>query len=378
MGKKILYVDDNPEPGRTLLKEIDCEFVAKGPNDFNTDSDISTALNGKNVVLMDYELHDSEDVTSVPIDGIELLERFRAEIRRHQYQGSQVPLLTIYTGKYSNLIEDFGCASSAPHLVARQANVDWVFEKGNSETMGTKITGPRLHAIISGFDFEFGRKVSDSENQLFSFLELPEGLPWTDLAKEQVRETRPPIQSTINVSHCATLMRWLLQVALPIHGCFVDLPWIATRLHLQPDKLANALQKNPDSEFFTLLDECRYKGTLANFYSEKRYWRAGVNHLIWGFSKGLSPTSTDIGKGLIKAIGSKIPFLDKRAPVLLVSPDTFQQTNQIVDMKDAVQVQPDFWPPGVDLPWVDVSEVKCDSELRAIVINEDRDRLLED
>ena len=44
-------------------------------------------------------------------------------------------------------------------------------------------------------------------------------------------------------------------------------------------------------------------------------------------------------------------------------------------MKDAVQVQPDFWPPGVDLPWVEISEVKKDRKLRAIVIDADKDRL---
>ena len=382
MEKKILYVDDNPESARPKLEDISNQinygFDEKRPNDFDTDSKVSAALKGKNIVLMDYELRDLDATPSVPIDGIELLERFRAEIRRDQDQGVQVPLLTVYTGKYLKLIENFGCPSSAPHLVARQANVDWVFEKGKSEMMGTKITGPRINAIFSGFNFEFRKNRSDGEDQLFSFLKLPEGLPWTDSAKEQVREARPPIQTTMNVSHCATLMRWLLQVALPIHGCFVDLPWVAMRLHLHPDSLANALQEIPSSEFSRLLDECRYKGTLADFYSEKRYWRAGVNHLIWGLTQGLSPLNTEVGKNLIKSIGKKIPILDKRSPVLLMSPDNFQQTNQIADMKDAVQVHPDFWPEGVDLPWIEMNEVNKDRELRTIVINEDRDRLPDD
>ena len=174
---------------------------------------------------MDYELRNPKDTSSVPIDGIELLARFSAEIRRQQKQGNQTPLLTVYTGKYSKMIEDFGSESSAPHLVAKQADVDWVFEKGKSQTKGTKLTKSRLNAMISGFEFNFKHYGNDVDDRLFGFLKLPKELPWIDLAKEQVHETRPPKQTITNINHSTTLMRWLLQVALPIHGCFVDLPW---------------------------------------------------------------------------------------------------------------------------------------------------------
>ena len=46
------------------------------------------------------------NTSSAPIDGIELLERFRAAIRALQQRGgSSIPLLTIYTGKYDKLVE---------------------------------------------------------------------------------------------------------------------------------------------------------------------------------------------------------------------------------------------------------------------------------
>ena len=373
MGKKILYVDDNLETGWTRLEEIDCEFVAKGPNDFDTDSDISAALNGINVVLMDYELHGSEDVSSVPIDGIELLERFRAVIRHHQLLGDQVPLLTIYTGKLEKLINDFRCPS-APHLVARHANVDWVFEKGKTQ-IGTEITRHRLDTISSGFKFKFKNNETEYENHLMSFLKLPPDLPWTSLAKEHLHEARPPIQTMEKAIDHAILMKWLLQVALPVHGCFVDLPWIATRLHLQLGELSEALRDKPTSKFSKLLSKCKYKGALAEFYLEERYWRAGIIHVIWDLTRGLSPVNTKVRKILVEEIEKEIPILAENAPVLLVSPVNFEQTNQVADMDDAVQVQPDFWPEGVDLPWVEISEVEKDRELRAIVINEDRYRL---
>ena len=97
--------------------------------------------------------------------------------------------------------------------------------------------------------------------------------------------------------------------------------------------------------------------------------------MIWELTQGLSPTNPDVRENLAKAIGDEIPKLDEETPVLLVSPDTFEQTNQIADMNDAVQIQPNLWPAEVELPWVRISEVEKDSELRKIVVSEDRERL---
>ena len=77
---------------------------------------------------MDYDLHEGDTTSSVPIDGIELLERLRAAIRTLQIEKNSTPLLTIYTGKYYKLVKEFDCPS-APHLLARRANVDWVFAR---------------------------------------------------------------------------------------------------------------------------------------------------------------------------------------------------------------------------------------------------------
>ena len=79
--------------------------------------------------------------------------------------------------------------------------------------------------MLSAFERDFEQHGTDVEDLLFSFLALPRDLPWTDLAKEQVRDARPPIQTMRSGVDRATLMRWLLQVALPIPGCFVSLEW---------------------------------------------------------------------------------------------------------------------------------------------------------
>ena len=375
MEIKILYVDDNLETGRSTLSNTGLQFAERTPHELRKDSAVLEALRGIDFVLMDYDFHEEGTASSAPIDGIELLERLRAAIRTPQQAGSPIPLLTIYTGKYDKLVEELNCPS-APYLVARRANVDWVFEKGKARK-GTEITTCHLKSILSGFELNFEQHGTDDENLLFSFLALPGDLPWAGLAREQVRDARPPIQTMRSGVDRATLMRWLLQVALPIPGCFVSLEWAAVRLRISPEKLTAAVQENAESNFSKSLNECRYEGVLANFYPI-RYWKAGIDHLIWRLTQGRSTLNTDVRNNLTEEIGTSIPPLNEEAPVLLVSPDSFEQTGEIVDLKDAVQIQPDLWPPEVELPWVKISDVKNDRELRLIVVNEDRERLPKD
>ena len=372
MRKKILYVDNNLEIGRSTLDGTNLEFVERTPDKLGKDSAVLEALHGIHVVLMDYDLHEDDTTSSAPIDGIELLERFRAAIRTLQKAEKAIPLLTIYTGKYDKLVKELDCPS-APYMVARRANVDWVFAKGIAKK-STEISACRLESILSGFKRKFESTDLADDEQLHSLLDLPKDLPWTNLAKEQVRDARPPIQTMRDGIDRATLMRWLLQVALPIPGCFVGLDWTAVRLRISPEELATAVHEYTDSNFSKSLDECRYKGPLADFYPE-RYWKAGIDHLIWELTQGRSPTNADVRENLTEAIGKEISALKEEAPVLLVSPVTFEQNNQITDMNDAVQIQPDLWPAEVELPWVRISEVEKDSKLRAIVVSEDRERL---
>ena len=77
----------------------------------------------------------------------------------------------------------------------------------------------------------------------------------------------------------------------------------------------------------------------SDFYPV-RYWKAGIDHLIWRLTQGRSTSNTDVSKNLKKEIEKRISPLNEEAPVLLVSPYTFEQTGEIADMKDAVQIQP--------------------------------------
>lgn len=376
MTARVLYVDDNLDTGRSRLDESGVPYLEKSPEGVITDDDISKALEGIHIVLMDYDLHEIDQGGGTPIDGIELLERFRATIRRHRQDGRAVPLLTIYTNEFNKLAEQHDECPSVEYMLARRANVDWVFKKQGPEVLHDPFK-LQLMECLQALEFDLQDCGDDVEKQLSAFLARPEDFDWSQLALEQLLDARPPIHDLAGISGRTSVMRWLLQVALPFPGCFVDLNSVAVRLRLQPEALRTALNDAPESEFSSLLSGCEYRGVLSNFF-QKRYWKAGVDHIVWQATKGRSPANLDVYDSLTRMIGTVVPQLPEPSPVLVVSPETFVLTDEVVDLLDVVQIQPDLWPAGIEPPWIRLSEVMNDSTLRAMVVSKDRDRVVED
>lgn len=374
MNERILYVDDDLPTGRPRLKAIELPFREKGYRDVADDNSISEALQDTKIVLMDYGLHDDEASSSAPLDGLELLERFRARIRRHHDQGASVPLLTIYTNQIDRLADQLDECPVVPYMLARRANVDWVFEKlppSDSEDA----LGAQLGDMLRAFDLDMGSSDGDVERQLATFLELPVGADWSELALEQLLDTRPPVQEDLSPPGARVhLMRWLLHVALPFPGCFVGLDSVAVRFRLPPGDLSAAITSNAESELASLLDRARYRGPLACFFPP-RYWKAGVDHVAWRMTEGRSPANPAVRKRIADAIGDELPLIEVAAPVLVVSPESFEPAGEVASIDDVVQIQTDLWPPTIEPPWMRIADIAKDRKLRAMVVSKDRDRI---
>jgi hypothetical protein len=346
-----------------------------GYRDVADDSSISDVLKDTKIVLMDYCLHADNALSSAPLDGLELLERFRARIRRHHDQGASVPLLTIYTSQIDRLAEHHGECPVAPYMLARRAKVDWIFAK-QGPANGEDPFRQQLQDMLDAFDLEMDG-VESVEQQLATFLRLREPSEWSDLALEELLDTRPPVQEDLSLPGARVrLIGWLLQVALPFPGCFVDLDSVAVRLRLSPADLASALKRKPVSGFGKLLAQARYQGPLACFFPV-RYWKGGVDYMLWRITEGRSPANPAVQRAISDAIGEDLPSLDVADPVLVVSPETFERTREVVSIGEAVQIQTDLWPPTVEPPWVRISDVENDRKLRAMVVSRDRDRIAE-
>jgi hypothetical protein len=170
-------------------------------------------------------------------------------------------------------------------------------------------------------------------------------------------------------------MRWLLQVALPFPGCFVDLHSVAVRLRIPPKDLCDALSINRGSDLAAFLDQARYQGPLACFFPT-RFWKAGIDYVVWKMTEGRSPANPAVRRAISDAIGDDLPSLDVADPVLVVSPETFERTGEVVSIDEAVQIQTDLWPPTVEPPWVRIADVENDRRLRAMIVSRDRDRIV--
>lgn len=374
MSEPILYVDDVLATGHDRLIESGLPFREKMPGDVADDNSISDALRDTKIVLMDYGLHDDDASSGAPLDGLELLERFRATIRRHHDQGTGVPLLNIYTNQIGRLAEQHDDCPVVPYMLARRANVDWVFEKlppSDSEDA----FGAQLRDMLSVFDLDMGGSDRDVEQQLASFLGLPEGSDWSELALEQLLDARPPVQKDLSPPGARVqLMRWLLQDALPFSGCYVDLDSVAVRLRIPPGDLRKTLSRKPGSDLAGSLEQARYQGPLACFFPA-RYWKAGVDYVLWRMTEGRSPTNPAVRKTIGSAIGEELPPLGIADPVLVVSPDTFVLTGEVAQIDEAVQIQTELWPPTVEPPWMRIADIAKDRKLRAMVVSKDRDRI---
>ena len=383
MAADILYVDDDSGTGESWLNEGDFDFVAKNPEDVTSDGDISAALQGIKLVLMDYDFHEHERGYSIahPIDGIELLERFRA-VRRHDKNLTE-PLLTIYTGRTDELTREFKSPSSVPYFLApKTRGADWLFEKGVDREKNSR----RLKIMLSEFDAESEESEESEETEetdtapeqrLYNLLSLPKDERWTRLGKEQVIDLVPPISSMLEDNRRVELMRWLLHKSLPLPtfpGCFVDLNWVSARLGVDTKVLRNTIRENPESGLAQNLETCKYKGLLAGFF-EDRYWKAGVDELIWELTGGLPTLNESVKEKIISEVGSNVSFSERRRPVFLIDPSTYEPTEKTCEMDEAVQVRPEFWPDGIESPWVRLEDVRHDEKLKSIVINEDRGRL---
>jgi hypothetical protein len=374
MSKPILYVDDDLPTGRPRLEATGLPFREKVPRDVADDGSISEALQDTKIVLMDYDLHDDDASSSAPLDGLELLERFRARIRRHHDQGASVPLLTIYSNQIGRLAEQHDDCPEVPYMLARRAKVDWVFDK-QEPSDAEDAFGEQLGEILRAFDLPMGSSGGGVERQLAAFLGLPEEADWADLALEELLDLRPPVQEDLSLPGARVrLMRWLLQVALPFPGCFVDLDSVAVRFRLLPRDLSAVIARDAGSELASLLDRARYRGPLACFFPA-RYWKAGVDTILWRMTEGRSPANPAVRKTIANAIGEEVPLIDVADPVLVVSPETFEPTGEVASIDEVVQIQTDLWPPTIEPPWVRIVDIAKDRKLRAMVVSKDRDRI---
>jgi len=115
-----------------------------------------------------------------------------------------------------------------------------------------------------------------------------------------------------------------------------------------------------------------YSGILSDFLGTK-WWRAGVETYLWESTKGDPFDLKKLHAVIGAAVGSALsPTVAE--PVVCID-ENLQELNDLYPLADAIRIQPDDWPPFADQAWTPQILAAENPRLKALVIEQDRNRL---
>jgi hypothetical protein len=103
-----------------------------------------------------------------------------------------------------------------------------------------------------------------------------------------------------------------------------------------------------------------------------RWWRGGVEQLLWEWTKG-DPFNPDaLHKAVTKHVSKSLEALALSRPVVCVD-DAFRPTDHFIEAVDAVEVKPDDWPSFAEQAWLPAA-TKATERVSALIAPQDRER----
>jgi hypothetical protein len=355
----ILLVDDNPEEARakSLLFLRLADARVREPVEVT-----ARDLRDADVVLVDYLLKDwpvsdAQSLAEHPKDGVALA----AVLRSHTPWDSPTAF-ALHSGRLDGLTGGLPPASHL-HAIARMNNVEWVFSKvdvDNARPLRDQVLSLARALRRLPKTWPTG-KPSRMREILEDLLCIPKRAPWRNGAWEQIDLCHPPIHELSPPTHAVTLIRWLLSSILPYATFLWDYRHLALRLRVTPNSFARALEH--DRSLRRQLSPYQYTGVLSDFLGS-RWWRPGIEHLVWSHTSAKSFDVGAVGK-FSRTLSSSLRSVSLREPVIAFD-ETLRPTNELVELSDAVQLQPDDWPHYASRPWVKRDLAKSNVRLRSL------------
>ena len=358
---RILLVDDQEEMQSPLIGTLDSHgyrAVALHPENV-TVADVQES----HLVLVDYHLQDwpERDTASFsrqPSTGIALL----AVLRDHFRSANDHPIgFALNTARFRELPNSLP-PPVTKHALARAHNFEWIFDK---ETPADVLAMCSLASACR--DLPDNWEAYRSFDHLERLLGLPD-TPWSDIARMDVMECRPPIHELSGSTDGLAFVRWLLHRILP-YPCFLyDKHSLAVRLGLPTAELEPIITTNlaPDAD---VLEPVRYHGILSSF-AGPRWWRAGVEALLWIQTRS-KPFNRDAIRRFVQSISPHpLRSIPPRFGVLAIN-EHYDFFGFPVEISSAVRVQPDDWPPYADDSWTTRSAFEQSEVLQAIALPDD-------
>ena len=368
----ILIVDDqNGQAGLKSYLESNAlaHLKVRHPNDLQ-DSD----LQGAHLILVDFQLDDWPERDNVetsslkPVDGLALA----AVLRR---QATKCPTaIALHTGKMAQL------ASPLPpdhreHTLARLHNLEWVFQKSNpGKESSLAVQLVSLASAVCRLPPNWSTpSAGKSLGQLEPLFAVKQSELENDQLFDDVANCLPPIHELSQWSHGLAVIRWFLHRILP-YPCFLwDTHYLASRFRLDVTDLRAELEVGRPLRKALL--SCEYKGILSDFLGT-RWWRSKIEGLLWSKTQGASSDTVAVQRFLKKASGNRLKkFLSPESSIVCID-ENYQPLDKFVSIGEAIRIRPDDWPTYADQPWTTRRLALEKPNLHALVIREDRGKLV--
>lgn len=368
---RIVHVDDHPEE-LTLWKdelERSGEAVAavRHPQKVTEDDLREADLVLVDVVLESWPERDCLPLGLRPVNGLALL----SVLQEHAHSlGTHRPCaFALFTAQIDRVAR--GLVPSE-HMVARLHDLDWVFDK---KRVGVPAQARRIIELgraVQGLPRRWpGEDAEQADAALRTWLALPAEEVWTVRAWEDVIRCYPPAHELAEHTHGVAVLRWMLHRILPYPCFLLDEHHLAARLRVRVDALRAALGDR--SALADWLEPARYQGHLAAFLGS-RFWRSGIEALIFQRTQE-DPTSLDLLHQELRKMAPGIEFETSPTVAVALKGD-FQPMDDLVPIERAIHIQPDDWPPYAGEAWTTPELASENASLRAVVLVEDRERLL--
>lgn len=367
---KLLIIDDQAdvERGKLAVLNRQISYRVRYPWDVTLDD-----LNFANVVVVDFRLDETwverdelRQIALKPMNGLALA----AVLRSHERAIDGCPTAFLLRSAHLEDLSPEFPPDSRLHVIARQNNLEWVFSKSGSVDEQMRQTICLAEAVESLPESWPNGDANAMKDLLKSWLGVPSDERWADLAWQDIEQCHPPIHELSSRKQGLRLVRWMLHRILPYPCFLMTTRRLAVRLKVVHESLRIALEHG--------LSECltaaEYTGTLTKFDGEPRWWRRGIESILWDITNGESFDSIKTLEILNNHCDEKLLALDMSQPVLCLDKEyCFREAPG--ELSDSVMVQPDDWPAFAEQAWASLLDATNEPRLLSIVVAADRERI---
>lgn len=360
----IVFIDDDQEELTPLAKNVEYAGMLGCKVDSPEDVDIELLRNA-DLVIVDFNLDkwidklDNQKLSHVPSNGIALSAVMREHYRKPSLTHYPPTGFALITGEPTKVCSTPG--EQRPHVVARLSNLEWYFEKQDDPQKNVRQIAS-LASAIHGLPQKLSNEIVGFET-LMELLGVQVSDALAQRYSESVSYCRPPIHHLSKESGGLVLIRWLLHRILP-HTCFLlSQTELAARLRVSPKSLSKEL--NSGNQFSEALSPYLYRGLLADF-DGSRWWRGGIEQLLWDLTDGSSMDSEAIFKATCQLGGSMLEKTDLDYPVATIN-ETLNTESTLSDIEDVCSLQLDDWPSYAEPAYMRKDLLDTHQELKLFV-----------